>query len=119
MLRLDLFERFSDLSIKIESSLVHKVVQPLVIEQSLDFREHCFNCIEFRTVADIEQSHDMQLLVVRLHIFRLVNRGIIHEQRKRLPTHSLRKTMKVVYEVFGIAGRFLNLNVNHASIFSQ
>ena len=90
MLRLDLFERFSDLSVKVESSLVHKVVQPLVIEQSLDFREHSFNCIEFRTVPDIEHSRDLQLLVVRLHVFRLVNRGIIHEQRKRLPTHSLR-----------------------------
>ena len=90
MLWFNRFERSSDLSIKVESCLVHKVIQPLVVEQSLDFGENCFNGIEFWTVPYIKHSGDLQLLVVRLHVFRLVNRGIIHEQCKRLPTHSLR-----------------------------
>ena len=69
MINFDLLEYSLDLPVKVESSLVHKVVQPLVIEQPLHFREHCLYRVELRAVRHVEYRRNAQIQIMLLHLF--------------------------------------------------
>ena len=109
-------ERLLDCALKVESNLVDKIIQSLVVEDSLHFREYCLNRIEFRTISHVPYRGDLQIIEVALHSYCLVDGCIIHEQSERLAIHLLMQCLKIVYEVICITRRILNLYMKDASI---
>ena len=53
MVSCDRFESGFNCLVCVEARLVHEVVQSLTVELPLDFREDCFDWLEFRTVSNI------------------------------------------------------------------
>ena len=55
----DPFESLIYLLERVKLYLIHEIVQSLLVVGALDFAEHCFNGVQFRTVAAIEDGHDV------------------------------------------------------------
>ena len=51
---------------------------------SLHLTEATLDWVVFRTIADIENRHDIELRVVQLYVLLLMHAQLIHEERKRL-----------------------------------
>ena len=78
MISRDRFESCFNLLVCVESRLVHKVVQALAVELSLDFREDRFDWLEFRTVTDIPNRLHVQLWPTLFDTRLLVGACIVH-----------------------------------------
>ena len=63
----DCSECKSDSVVGVEANLVHKAVEPPLVEDPLHFAEGCLDRIEFRAVAHVEHGSNVELLVPRSH----------------------------------------------------
>ena len=90
-----------------------------MIELALHCRENSLNRIEVWTVSYVEHRLNITVFVPRLHVFRLVDRSIVHEQSQLdLPQLST-KHLHEVNEVVGVTRSVLYLNMNDSSVFTH
>ena len=119
MFNLDWLERTFNLSVHVEASLVHKIIKSSLIELVLHCRKNSLNWIEVWAVAYVEHWLNITVFIPRFHIFRLVDRSIVHEQSQLdLPQFST-KHLHEVYEVVGVTRSVLYLNMNDSSLFTH
>ena len=102
MFNCNLLERRLNFFVWIESNLVHKVVQSLIIEQAFYFGEHCLDWIEFWTVSDIPDRFHVQLRPPLFNTRLFVNTRIVHEKWNRFLPHLSAKLFEIVSEVFSL-----------------
>ena len=94
----------------VETCLVHKVVQPVIIEQSLGFRKSWLNRVEGRRIAHIIDCCHIELIINGLDCRRPMNRQHVHENCQRLFSWPFTKFFEVVYEVVRINSLRVNLS---------
>ena len=110
MLSRDCFESGCNLLVCVEARLVHKVVQPLAVELSLDFREDRFDWLKLGTVTDVPYRLHVQLRPPFFDTRLLVDACIVHVQRDRPFSYFSAELLEVIAEVFTSARLFMNLD---------
>jgi len=94
----------------VETFLVHKAVQPVLIEQSFCFRKRRLNRVESRRVSYIIDCFHIELIINGLDCLRSMNRQHVHENCQRLIAWPFTKFFEVVYEVVRINSLRVNLS---------
>ena len=115
----DLFESRPNLVVGVKAFLVHKTVQPVAIEDTLHFTEHCFNWVELWRVAHIVNALDVEPRPPLLQVFGLMNSELVHEQSEWLVSVFVAELLKVVKETSSINALRMNLAEAHALLFSH
>ena len=119
MISRDRFESCFNLLVRVEARLVHKAVQPLAAELSLDFREDRFNRVEFRRVTDVPNWMHIKFGPPLFDTLLLMDVQIVHEQRNRPLSILGAKLLEVVAEIFAGARLIINPNEPNALLLSH
>ena len=119
MVGCDHFESGRNLPVYVEARLVHEVVQALAVEFPLDFREDCFDWIEFRRVTDVPNGLHIKFGPPLFDTLLLMDVQIVHEQRNRPLAILGAKLLEVIAEVFAGARLIINPNKPNALFFGH